>query len=368
MNPNPAPCFRRADSSPSRLRRGMTLIELIIALVSATLLTASLASIALIASRLLEQPMSDRRLSEQAFVTQRVEDDVRYATSVNLNSGYGITLVRPDLASGADETIVYGNPYSGSGLTRRAGAQSSQTIDATANVSLQSVDGYSAATSTAAPSRPRRVRIESTRTNAIDHEKDMTIAVPSTTDSDDWLLLFVVSESQNEPTISDSNWQSFRNLENGSLRLNVFIRQPSSSVSDALVTFSERTDAAAIVLAVDDEGSYWAVRNHTYASGNAFGSDATTWAGPVAVSDTQDQDLNLQIFATTGEPWPTDTLGLAGLVEVDRHSSETGNAGVCMVVSARTGPLSNPSLGMTIETDSNSNWLALGMALGGDTW
>ena len=88
-------------------RSGFSLIELVVALISATVLVLGLASTVVVTTQLLESPPDDAGELHQRVLVDRLAADLRYASDVTDGVGNGFEIERPDPTTGSGQRVTY---------------------------------------------------------------------------------------------------------------------------------------------------------------------------------------------------------------------------------------------------------------------
>ncbi len=317
-------------------RHGFTLIELIVALISASILVASLAATIMISTRLLETPPDNASVWHDRAITDRLASDLRYATDVDENSGNGFQITRANPESGTLERIWY--QTSADGLTRQVESGPAVPYDTEAPASQFQVDGYTAPTLIQS-SQFARVRSTNTAaTNGITTSID--IDLPPSCQEGDLLLLCISARTPDRVDVDSPGWQTISTLSVSNSRAFNYYQIHNSSIPETLtLNISPASSIAAAILAIE---------NANTSSPIDWRDTATPYAWPVLPQFNptilEDRDgflagqLNVQVFAGDGDPWPNGTLGVASFTDVVRVTGGNGSSQTSVGVAVRTGP------------------------------
>ena len=127
-------------------RAGFTLLELVVALIAATVLTASLAATVLISTELLEVPPDEKAVWKDNAIQDRLASDLRFATSIDETPSEGFVISRPDPETGVMQDVTYTSYVDG--LTRQVDSGPAIEFDPQSPTVTFQVDGYTAPTET----------------------------------------------------------------------------------------------------------------------------------------------------------------------------------------------------------------------------
>ncbi len=313
--------FDRRPAVP--FRRGFTLIEMITAMLAATVLVGSLAASIVISTGLLETPPSEQEVRRDRGIEDRLRSDLRYAISIDSLNAEAFDIVRPHPVTGALETIHY--QADRGGLTRQVESGATAELDPQAPKPTWLVDGYSAPTH---PTATHVVRVcGSSHAATVGTSTELDVPVPAGLKAGDHVWLCVSAKSPDSLTIDHAGWQELRNFRFFSLRLFVAHRAYDDSWPAVLRLNSTPASAmAAVMVAAENADPIAPVDWSATSGGVAWKSIITTHPSYLQSTGWNDRQLNLQIFAAEKNPWPEATMGLAGFGDVIQATAAQGNA------------------------------------------
>lgn len=345
----------------SAKRCGFTLIELITAMLSTTVLVAALAATVSISTKLLEVPPYDENLWRDREIADRLASDLRYATDVNEDSGFGFEITKPDVISGSPEIATYESYLDG--LTRQVGSGPLIKFDPDSPEYLFQVDGYSAPTFTESPLYVRlRSSSQATTSFATD---SLDIALPPGGKADDLVLLCISAKTPSMMDLSDEGWQMLQMVDSGDLGLAVLYQNYGSASPTTTITVSPDASIAAAMLALEDVESSSPINWSATNSGYAWSSNPSTHPKPLETTGFNRRQLNVQIYAAEQEPWLDGTLGLAGFADAVLATSSPGDSSSSssLGIAIRNG--ATPSLSTTprLYHQQSGEWLQVAVRL-----
>jgi hypothetical protein len=301
---------------------GFTLIELITAMLSATIVVVTLSSAIVISTSLLESPPDDQAKWDQREIVDRVANDMRYASSITEGSGYGFQISRPNPATGADETVNYELYIEGMKRTVNGGPTMQLNTETPSHQFY--VDGYSAPTATSSDD----VRVRGTTSAATDSAaSSLDIAVPPGAKSGDFMLLCIAAKTPNQVGVSTSGWEAMQVVGIDDIRLLVFKHRYSSSWDPtATITVTPNAGIAATMLAIENTDTYYGVDWSATRGNYAWSFIPSTHPTPYESSGFADHQLNVQVFASDNDPWNNGTFGMASFTGVGQATSSPSNS------------------------------------------
>lgn len=326
--------IRNDRSSP---RHGFTYVELIMAMLSSTVLVVALAATVAVTTQLFDVPPPDQQQLHDREIVDRLAADLRYATSIDDTTPSGFRITRPDLNGGTPETASYESYMDG--LTRRVGSQPRAKLDPDSPSHSFAVDGYSAPTYTPSPlsAKVRSASREATDFKVHDHE----IAPPDGCKPGDLLLLCISAKDPDEIEV-DFGWQRLAAVQRGDLHLFVYWQNYYDGMPDTEIEFWPNSSMAAVMVAIENANtSSSPIAWSNTSRGYAYWYDSSSHPRPQQPSAIGARDLNVQIFAAEVEPWYSGSLGLASFSDVVIATSSIGDwdESSSVGVAVRNGPI-----------------------------
>ena len=370
-------------------RSAYTLIELVTALLASTVLIAGLAATISVSTDLLEQPIDDDAAWRDREIVDRIAADMRFARSIQTNAGYGFQLTRPNPRTGNHQTVSYQSSING--LTRQVAGIPAMVLDGESPAVQFSVDGYSAAS---AQNSSTVVRVRSSSSAASDQSvTNLTIDTPPGCKPGDLLLMCIASEDSTNHTLSESGW----NIDPAILGVGVSLVTAyrfydASYPASTTVTSSENSSLGIILMSIEGVatgGSSPIAWQATDAGINVTGNGGlarllssrgllalygalvgtpSAIPGPLETSDDSDGDLNVQVFVTTGAPWPGGTIGLPSFVDIESNTSIRSrvflsDSETSLGIAVRSGRSPGSSGSPTIILPQNQAWVQAALKL-----
>lgn len=343
-------------------RRGaFTLIEMVVALISATALTASLAATIVITTELLNVPPDEKSVWHDNAIADRLASDLRYATHVDDSPAEGFIITRPDPETGVSQSVTY-EAYV-DGLTRQVDGGAVVNFDAEAPSPLFQVDGYTAPTDTTSS---QVVRVRSTSSAATDGtETSLDIAVPPGCQTGDLLLLAVSTKTANTVTPSESGWQRISGIGIDSLRMFTFYRSFDESLPPSIAIDVTPDAAIAAVMVALENTNASPINWRDYTGGYAFSFLPKFHPTPLETTGFSPGQLNVQVFAANGDPWHAGTMGIASFTDAARATAATGSGSLenSIGIAVRTGE--TPAMSGTANPwhQESGYWLQVGIRI-----
>ena len=344
-------------SDQSVIRDGYTLLELIGAMTAATVMLLVLGTSISVSTSLVEPTDEDGTLTRDRAIADRLSNDLRYATSIKTQSGYGIEVARPDLQ---DASINLNYEAYLDGLVRQVSGGGAVTLDPVTPTVTHYVDGYSAPTAAASLHAPRVVGVSSAVTDGT-AANTVSIDVPTGAVPGD--LLVLVSSYRNSPflTPSTSGWRSVESQRNVDVVIQVHFRVMSIStpITHSLSVLPG-ADAAIAMLGIEDAQSGSPFGWTGTGIGSAIMGNSSTYPVPLqnpgAIGASS---LQLQFFGQSGSPWPQHTLGIASFADCIQLTGSSGTDGeVSLGVAMRNGAMPALTNSSRVWQAQSGNWVS----------
>ena len=325
------------SSSARREYSGFTLIELVAAMIAASVLVAGLASAMLVTNRSLEDaatPINRAGLVET--VADRIAEDTRYAIAIQ-QVGQTISLTVPDRdGDGFDESIVYGS--SAAGLTRAQALHPTVTfLSGTPSIAMR-VDGYTSPTQTVPPTQVRLLGW--TQMATTNRTWTTSVEVPGGARAGDLLVMVTVGD---DSTVGPwgGGWTAIKYHEANKLFVAVFTRVATTTelTNQTIFAYSFNSSSiAAIVHCFSGDGRTTFDDNVSTSGGNANQGTGSGIPRPLQVSTVPDHAMNLQILAIEQDPFALNSSGLTGFSDVGIvTATSSGNAQLTLITAIRNG-------------------------------
>lgn len=372
-NPSPPERTRRASrysGEPFAYKpTGYTFIELIAAMTASTIMLVALASTIAISTSLVEPTDEDGIGARDRMIADRLSNDLRYATSINTQSGYGIDITRPDL-QGASLSLNYETYLDG--MVRQVSGAGSVTLDPESPSVSHYVDGYSAPTWNLTQRTPRIISVSSAVTDG-GAAATLSVEAPKGSVTGDLLVAVIAYQNSSFLNLSTPNWMPLQSQSNSGVNLLVssHVVTPLSPPSH-VVSFTAGADVAAAILAIEDTLPSSPFGWIGTRIGSAVLGSSSTYPYPFdngtnsSGSATNDASMQLQFFAQNGSPWPTQTLGLASFSDCFSLTGSKGTTNeISLGVVTRVGPM--PTLGNRPRTwqSEPGNWVNVAVQVNG---
>ncbi|QDV47856.1 hypothetical protein Enr13x_77680 [Stieleria neptunia] len=354
------------SSQSVHARGGYTLIEMLAAMTAASLLMLGLAASVVISTSLIEPTDEDGQRTRDRVILDRLQHDLRYATSIDSMSGYDVSIERPDL-SNQPQSLQY-EAYM-DGLMRNVSGGTSTELDPQAPTVNHYVDGYTAATSNLNLRRPR-IRDVVTATTTGGSASSLTIEIPDGARPGDLLLLVVASRNAFFVNPAPSGWQQLDYSFNAGILLDLHGQWMSTSTPDAyLLNFFWGGDVVAAVLAIEHANGSWPFGWSGSSFGTSINGNTSTYPRPLENTDTiGERTLNLQLIASTGAPSPQTSLGIASFSECVNEVGSPGTSGECTLgIAFRTGPMPPMTTTPHVLHQQSANWTTIAVEVEGQS-
>ncbi|MEM9825957.1 MAG: hypothetical protein AAF958_05185 [Planctomycetota bacterium] len=339
-------------------RHGLTLVELIASLLSASVLMVGLASTMAIATRMMDDSPMDASEESHRAMERRIGLDLVHATAIVPQSGQRYRITVPG-AGGTSQDVVY-QTSSGS-LTRTVDGGVAQVLHESAALTLTSGHRWTASVDN--PSQPRTLRSRASSIAQAASSTSLRVDYPEQTQAGEWMILTVASRDTG--SMSVANWTNLRDAYATHGRLSVWFKKKGllDTHADVVLNSGVNQPIAAAIVAFDDGSSFWPVHQSTQSIGLGLAGNAATWPRMIDPADVQSHHFNVQIFAATGDPWSDTRVRLAAANQrVNLRSG--GNSGVSLLVMTRHGPTPNVPGFDTLPHDADEDWIQVGIALG----
>ncbi|MGB7329214.1 MAG: prepilin-type N-terminal cleavage/methylation domain-containing protein [Rubripirellula sp.] len=350
-----------------RARQAFSLIELVVAMLAASILLASLAGSIAITSQLLEPDELANQRRRETEINDRIANDLRYATQITPHaSGDGFDVQRIDPFTQTIQSIRYDS--SPNELTRTADNSPTitlnATIDSSAIIAAPDTPSATTATGTGSP-RLRSMTVASTSSSS----SSLSLEVPAGVVSGDLILICVSAKSPSNITISEAaNWTTLQSMSNGYLMLHVAYRFYDANWPSTVVVATENdAQIASTMLAIQDVNFFGPVSWTASRRNNSPFSDLSpTSLEPESISDT---DLNIQVFGADGSPWHTGTIGMASFSDVVQRRAGEGSFwfGNSVGATLRIGGSSDQESVPRMLHRSIGSWIQAAVILRGQT-
>ena len=320
----------------SNRRAGFSLIEMITALLAATVLMSALAASIVISTTLLESPPTESDELRERMIGDRLRRDLRYAIQVDDSRADGFQIVRPNPTTGVAERISYASEARG--FTRQVGSEPITVLNDQAPAVQWLTDeltpSYDASASAVA-----RVCATS-RASTSGSATSLTIPVPPGLKSGDHGFLCLSAMTPDSLSVDQPGWQAAHARSISDLRLVVMHQAFDDSWPTELqITISPASAVAAVLVAVEQVDTTAPVSWTTAASGYAFSFypySHPTFAEDSGITSGQ---LNLQVYAAEDDPWYEGMMGMAGFSDVIHETAASGSSRENSIgVVVRNGP------------------------------
>jgi hypothetical protein len=333
-------------------RHGFTLIEVIAAMLAATVLIIGMAAAIVISTNLLATAPTDADTWRDRETADWLASDLRFATSVS-DAGYGFQITKPSPA-GSLETANYESHMTG--LTRRVGSGPVMQLDSSSASHQFLVDGYSAPT--AASEKIVRVRSTSSALTSA-ASSSLNISVPAGSKTGDLLLLCISAKTPNYMSITPAGWQTIHSLNIDNLRLLVAYRYYDESWITGSISAVPDAAMAASILAIENAHPYSPLSWSGSRSGFAWSFLPLTHPTAHEATGFSNGQLNLQIYASDSDPWNDGTLGMAGFTNETQVTAAAGNLLIhnTLGIVSRTGPTPTLTTTPRLLHQASTYWL-----------
>lgn len=342
-------------------RRGYSLIELVVAMIAATALVASLAATMLITTELLEVPPDNQTVWHDRAIADRLAADLRYANRIDESTAYGFNVTRPDPASGTPQNVTY-QAYI-DGLTRRVDGGPTITYDSQAPGLDFQVDGFSAATTGQATGDYVRLRSASTAKSS-GTVASIDVDIPPGCKAGDLLLLCMSAKTPNSVSVSQSGWQTLSTQGIDWLRLVSFYRSFDPSLPNQ-ITINVAPDAAVAVamVALEHADLSQPIDWSSTGSGYALSGHPPSHPTPLESAGFGAGQLNVQVFAADWAPWHEGSLGLPSFADACQATAATGDPFYenSIGIAIRSGPTATMSTTPRVWHQNSGSWLQTGL-------
>lgn len=319
------------------VKPGFTMIELVAAMIAASVLIAGLASAMLVTNRSLEDaatPVNRAGLIET--VADRIAEDARYASAIQ-QVGQTISLTVPDRdGDGFDESIVYRS--SATGLTRTQSPHPAVTfLSGTPSLAMR-VDGYTSPTQTVPPTQVRLLGW--TQMATTNRTWTTSVEVPGGARAGDLLVMVTAGD---DSTIGPwgGGWSAIEYHEANNLFIGVFTRVATTTelTNQTIFAYSFNSNSiAAVVHCFNGDGRTMFDDNVLTSGGNANPGTGSGIPQPPQISTIPEHAMNLQILAIEQDPFALNSSGLTGFSDVGlATATSSGNAQLTLVTAIRNG-------------------------------
>lgn len=345
-------------------RSGYTLIELVGAMTAASVMLVALASSVVVSTSLIEPTDIGGTLARDRAIADRLSNDLRYATSINTQSGYGMEITRPDF-DGVSTTLNY-EAYI-DGLIRQVSGGARVELDPLAPGISQYVDGYSAATAAANTLTPRVIGVSHAVTDGTS-ASSLTVDLPSNSRPGDLLILVTAYRNSFFLTPSSVGWNNLDARSNFGITLRAdYLFINATTPLSHLLSVTPGADAAAVLMVVERPRTSMPIAWVGTGTGNAVLGDSSTYPAPLenpgAISA---NSLQLQFFAAADSPWPQGTLGIAAFTDCVRLVGSPGASGeVSLGIAMRNGPMPSLTNAPSVWQVQSGRWVTIATQIEG---
>ncbi|TWU49398.1 type IV pilus modification PilV family protein [Rubripirellula reticaptiva] len=307
----------------SNARQAFSLIELVVAMLAATVLLVSLAGSIAVTSQLLEPDEKANQRRQATEITDRIANDLRYATQFTTHpSSNGFSVQRIDPFTQSVQSIQYVS--SSSELTRTADDSPTITLNATIDSTATVTDTFTqTATTTPSASSPRLRSMTVASTS--DSSTSLSLDIPAGVMPGDLILICVSAKSPSSVTISEAaNWTTLQSMSNGYLMLHVAYRFYDTNWANTVTaTTDKNAQIAASMIAIQDVSLSGPIGWTASRRNNSPFSDLNPTS--LESNSVGDTDLNIQIFGADGSPWHNGTIGMASFADVVQRRAGEGS-------------------------------------------
>lgn len=305
-----------------RSRVGFSLIELVTAMLASTVIVLALGSTIALSGKMLESSPEAISISHDRELEDRMAADLRFATGIQELAGRGFVLSRPSPIDGTQQTIRYESVAAG--WARQADLNSAFILDPDAPV-LSFASERSPAAQVSA-TQPTIARIQSTSIATTDTQvTQLDIDVPDGCLTGDLIIVAVTAKTPTDLSIGDSGWHTIQSPESGTLRFYSGYKRFNATWGKKLtITASPAATIAAVAVAIQNSQSWSPVASSNGSAG--FGQFALPQTFPQALPTLllRPPQLVLQFVGADSDPWPDDTLGMAGYVDLVHATAARG--------------------------------------------
>ena len=321
-------------------RPGYSLIELVAALLSATILVAALAATLVVSLELVNDLPDERQAWEDRAIADRLASDFRYATAVT-ETGSGFQITKPEASTGAPQTIRV--EPSVDGLTRQVDSGTPTVLDPDAPTVSSQIAEYLAESQPAATDVVRLV--SSSFAESEGPVANLTLEVPPGCAAGDLLVLAIAARTPDQMVLTEPPWQGVSSIGIDDLRMLTAIRSYEASMSDSItISVTPASGIAAAIIALENVDSSVPVPWATVDAGLAWSFLSSTHPTPLETTNYSSGQLNLQVFAADRGPWHPGTMGVASFADVVIATSGGGSNTCSVGIVMRTG--ATPSTGI----------------------
>ncbi len=307
------------QSSLKRQRRAFTIIELLAAMLAATVLLAGLAASVSIATSLLDLQADEAVSDIDDELRNRIAMDLRHSTVLTDVSSSSVSLERVEPMSGLAEQITY--TVSSSGLSRSTSQGATEVLDSRQPVLSIVADNYSVPS----VALPKRVRWRATSTAVTDGSTSLTVGRPPGCVSGDLVLLCIAGKFGDSSINLPSGWNTIGDVKRSTLGQIVCYQYFSpANTSSVVITTPSSIPFSAIMLSISDAHPYNPV---SFTSTESRFAWSILGPHPNALEPgvSNPSRMVLQILATEDEQWGLATFRMPSYVDAAHLIANPGS-------------------------------------------
>jgi hypothetical protein len=294
------------SKQPRKTRRGLSLVELTISMVTGSILIAGMTASVLMSQRSLSIVTDGQnRINSQRQVLNHLRTDLREATEINMTDPSVWSVVVPDRNDdGVNESIQYRLPTTAPTISRNA--WSTEIFFPNNNLVHIMRDKPSTPVLPTTPAT-KRVVIEGVSTNATnDAASSLTVNCPGTSNVNDMQIAILATGSAiTNLAVQGNSWQSMYSTSYGTLRLAIWARLVGNDSSDIVFTGTGSDRLSGCVIRVSGHNAIISLdpsRTRTNNSMNPLSLGQMTFVA---------NELHFRILAATGNSITQNFTGLS---------------------------------------------------------
>ncbi len=316
---------------------GFTLIELVAAMMAASLLVAGLAMAMLITNQSLEDAIAPSdRTSTIRMVADRIAEEANQATTIRLN-GSTIELTLPDRdGDGQDEQVTYSS--SGSGLVRSQSLHPPVSFLSIGPALTLRGENSISAPEVALPEPIRLLAMTQTATTA--RTWSHSIMLPRATRAGDLQMLVTLADDNYVGPFA-GGWNLVTQHRDNGLHVSLFARTATNTELENVNVYLYALGTTNMaVAALNFTGIALSMVGDHVSTSSGAANPATGTGMPVAitVTETPAVAMNLQVLAVQGRPLANATAGLAGYADATMATAmDNSNSLFTLAVAIRNG-------------------------------
>ncbi|MCC9604167.1 hypothetical protein LOC67_26740 [Stieleria sp. JC731] len=345
-------------------RSAYTLIELVSAVTSATILLLGLATSVGVSIDVLDDASEDVEVGQAKRIEDQLHTDLRYASTFQILGPTTVLIERPD-STGTIESVLYqtGNDQ----LTRSVGGNV-QVLSSQSPSATNYTDSLNAAElATQSNVRPR-IRDFTTAQTTGSADSALTIQVPDGARTGDLLMVVCGFRNTFDVLPLSSGWTRSHYTAGNYIGIATdYSYKEDATPSNLTIGFYPYADVAAVMLAIENPKSNWPFGWAGASYGSSDQSVASTHPAAIENSSTIDTGtLNLNFFAAAGHPFYDSGTRLSGFNDAAVVTGSPWTYGACTLATTfRTGPL--PSLEFTprVQHRYSTDWVTMAVEVEG---